>query len=369
MEILLHSFRRTRNSLLKPFSRSINVVKVLYSKGDVNAGALHVPVMAPNVVDYLNPQPEQTFIDMTFGAGGLSKYILESAPDTKILALDRDPLAHSIAHSLVTEYPGRVVPMLGKFSELPELLNQNGIPQNSIDGIIFDLGCSSMQLDQPERGFSLSKDGPLDMRMDGNRFPQQPTAANVLSHIDEQDLFKILRIYGEEKNARKISRAVIETRYTFRKLTRTHELRDLVAAACDDEQRLDKLHRSAHSATKTFQALRIFVNNELNELNYALILCHKYLKLGGKVITLTFHSLEDRIVKRHFVGNLIENSVNPLPLKYSNHSLVHDKHFVDNIVDSKWKMVNKHVVVPEVEEIEANPRSRSAKLRVSVKIK
>ncbi|XP_046402336.1 probable methyltransferase-like protein 15 homolog [Ischnura elegans] len=355
---------------------SINLPSVLRVRpASINASStnidhvLHVPVMAEDVLHGLNPQPGQTFIDMTFGAGGITRSILEASPDTTVFTLDRDPLAHSLSCDMAQKYPGRVVSMLGKFSELPGLLKERNKSQNSIDGIIFDLGCSSMQLDYAERGFSLSKDGPLDMRMDGSRFPEQPTAADVLAHIDEEDLFRIIRIYGEEKRARKIARAVTECRYTFRNLRRTFELKELVAAACENENRMDKLQRSAHSATKTFQALRIFVNNELNELNYALILSHMYLKVGGKIATLTFHSLEDRIVKRHFVGNVIENSMDPLPLQYSNHSIVHDKKFVDNIIDSKWKLVNKHVIVPSDEEVQQNPRSRSAKLRVAVKLK
>ncbi|XP_071439475.1 probable methyltransferase-like protein 15 homolog [Hetaerina americana] len=372
MEPIVHNIFRCRSL---PLIHHLSRLKVNYATYRSNIRlqdgetVLHVPVMAEKVLEYLNPLPGQTFIDMTFGAGGISKCILEASSDIKILTLDRDPMAYSLSCNLALKYPGRIISMLGKFSELPRLLQENKIPQRSVDGIIFDLGCSSMQLDQAERGFSLSKDGPLDMRMDGERFPDQPTAADVLAHVDENDLFRILRIYGEEKRARKISRAVIESRYTFRKLRRTFELKELVAAVSENENRLDKLQRSAHSATKTFQALRIFVNNELNELNYALILSHMFLKVGGKILTLTFHSLEDRITKRHFVGNVIENSLDPIPLQYTNHSLIHDKHFIDNILDSKWKLVNKHVIVPDEEEVEINPRSRSAKLRVAVKLK
>lgn len=330
--------------------------------------ALHIPVMVNEVLECLRPQPGQIFIDMTFGAGGHSQRILESARDIKMFILDRDPVSYSIARKLAARFPGQVEPLLGRFSELPELLRSHGIRHNSIDGILFDLGCSSMQFDVGERGFSLSKDGPLDMRMDGDRFPDQPTAADVLANVDEQDLVKILKVYGEEKQAKKIARAVIEARYTFKKLETTSELGDLVASVCVNEERLDKLQRHAHSATKTFQALRIFVNNEINELNYGMIIAETYLKVGGKLVTITFHSLEDRIVKRHLLGNVIDNAINPLPLKYTNHSLWYDRNDIDSLLHSNWKLMHKHVLTPSAEEVSANPRSRSAKLRAATKV-
>lgn len=329
---------------------------------------LHIPVMVNEVLECLQPEPGQTFIDMTFGAGGHSQRILESAPDIKLFVLDRDPVSYSIARRLAVRFPGQVEPLLGRFSELPVLLKSHGIKHNSIDGILFDLGCSSMQFDVAERGFSVSKDGPLDMRMDGDRFPEEPTAADILAKVDEEDLVKILRVYGEEKQAKKIARAVIEARYTFKKLQTTSELGDLVASVCVDEERLDKLQRRVHSATKTFQALRIFVNNEVNELNYGMIVAETYLKVGGKLVTLTFHSLEDRIVKRHLLGNVIDNAINPLPLKYTNASLWYDRNEVDSLLHSNWKLIHKHVLTPSVEEISANPRGRSAKLRAATKV-
>ncbi|KAJ8940755.1 hypothetical protein NQ314_010617 [Rhamnusium bicolor] len=162
--------------------------------------------------------------------------------------------------------------------------------------------------------------------------------------------------------------AIVEARYLFKKLTTTEELADLVDSVCTENYRLDKLQRKTHVATKTFQALRIFVNNELNEINYGLILSHYYLKIGGRIVTITFHSLEDTIVKRHLSGNLIEYAANPLPLKYSSHANV-DTNLVKEVMDSKWKPLHKHVLVPKYEEVENNPRSRSAKLRAAVKVK
>ena len=328
----------------------------------------HTPVMVKEVLESFKPQPGQIFIDMTFGAGGHSQKLLESAPDIKLFVLDRDPIAHCIAKELAIKYPGQVEPLIGRFSELPSLLKSQRIKKSSIDGILFDFGCSSMQFDIAERGFSISKDGPLDMRMDGCRFPEEPTAADVLAQATEEDLAKILKIYGEEKQAKKIARAVIEARYTFKKLETTSELGDLVLAVCSKEQRLDKLQRPAHVATKTFQALRIFVNNEINELNYGMIIAEHYLKVGGKLVTLTFHSLEDKIVKRHLLGNVIDNAINPLPLKYTNQSCWYDREEVDSLLNSNWKLVYKHVLTPSEEEINKNPRSRSAKLRAAVKL-
>lgn len=325
--------------------------------------------MVQEVLDGLKPCKNQTFLDMTFGAGGHSLQILKSAPNVRILALDRDSTAYNYAVELSKIYPNQIIPMLGRFSELPELLKKENIKQNSIDGILFDFGCSSMQFDTAYRGFSVSKDGPLDMRMDGDRFPDTPTAADVLAHVSEEDIAKILKIYGEEKQAKKIARAIVEARYMFKRLNTTGELADLVDSVLSDEVRHDKLLRSAHNATKTFQALRIFVNNEVNEINYGMILAQKYLKLGGRLVTITFHSLEDKIVKRHMFGNTIDNAVNPMPLKFSSHILCHEKEMIEEVLESCWESLHKHVITPKYEEIEMNPRSRSAKLRVAVRIK
>lgn len=140
-------------------------------------------------------------------------------------------------------------------------------------------------------------------------------------------------------------------------------------SVCTDDFRLDKLQRRTHVATKTFQALRIFVNNELNEINYGLIVAHRYLKIGGRIVAITFQSLEDTIVKRHLTGNLVEHTANALPLKYSSHMSVVDNEVVQDLLDPEWKLLHKHVIVPKYEEVENNPRSRSAKFRAAVKLK
>lgn len=329
----------------------------------------HIPVLSIQALEYLQPSQNQIFIDMTFGAGGHTQKILDSNDNVKVFALDRDPVAHEKAIEMEKKYPGRLIPLLGKFSELPVFMSRNDVTFNSVDGILFDFGCSSMQFDEASRGFSLSKNGPLDMRMDNGRNPEQITAAEVLAKIDETDLIKILRVYGEEKAAKKIARAIIESRQALYKIETTHQLAAIVSSCMSDVQRVDKIHRPAHVATKTFQALRIFVNNELNEINYGMILAQKYLKLNGRLVAITFHSLEDTIVKRHIHGNVIEGMANHVPLKYSSHEFVNNNELVEGIVDVSWRQLHKHVIIPENEEISSNSRSRSAKLRAAVKIK
>ncbi|CAK1583245.1 unnamed protein product [Parnassius mnemosyne] len=328
----------------------------------------HTPVMLKEVTKYLKPADNELYIDMTFGAGGHSRQILASA-DCRLITLDRDPIAYEKAKELATEFPNRVTPLLGKFSELPSLLKEINIKQASIDGILFDFGCSSMQLDNGERGFSVSKNGYLDMRMDAGRDPNQITAREVLATANEQELYKIFKIYGEEKKAAKIAQTIIQARYMIKNIETTKELVDIVDSCCPNEFRLDKLQRPQSNATKVFQALRIFVNNELNELNYGMVLSKYYLKLQGRLVTICFHSLEDTIVKRHIAGNIINEVANPVPLRYLNPAVVQDQDTINQFLDSPWKAINKHVEVPSDEEVERNPRSRSARLRAAIKIK
>lgn len=189
---------------------------------------------------------------MTFGAGGHTRKLLEQSESAKVLCLDCDPVAQNYAAALQAEYPDRVVPLHGRFSDLPVLLKEHGYGQNSVDGILFDFGCSSMQFDTAERGFALSKDGPLDMRMDGGTSGGF-TAADVLAQAPEEDLHRIFKTYGEEKHSKKIARAIASTRFSFRPLTRTSELRDLVASTLNEQYRTDKLGRFSHPSTKVFQ--------------------------------------------------------------------------------------------------------------------
>lgn len=321
--------------------------------------------MLKETLEALNPEAGKTYIDMTFGAGGHTRRILESAPDIRVIALDRDPDALRYAKRMVDEFPNQVIPLLGRFSDLPELLKSIDVPAASVDGILFDFGCSSMQFDNGERGFSINKNGPLDMRMDRNL--DTPTAADILAKIDEVDLYKIIKVYGEEKKAKKIARAIVDVRYSLKRIETTRELANIVASCFEDSFHIDSLNRPMHNATKTFQAIRIFVNNELNEINYAMHVAEKYLKPNGRMVTLTFHSLEDTIVKRHIDGNVIEGTANALPLKYVSHLMVSDKQVIDSIRATKWQSLHKRVRTPTHDEIEINPRSRSAKLRAAFK--
>lgn len=355
--MFLQQFRCFNRAL---FTRQMSKQRIEYKD--------HSPVMLNEAIQYLNPQDNELYIDMTFGGGGHARKILETA-NCRLITLDRDPTVYDKAQKLAKEYPGRVTPLLGKFSELPQLLKSKNISQTSIDGILFDFGCSSMQMDNGARGFSISKNGYLDMRMDAGRDPNQITAREVLATANEQELYKIFKIYGEEKKAAKIAQTIIQARYMIKNIETTQELVDVVNSCCPDEIRLDKLQRPQSNATKVFQALRIFVNNELNEINYGMVLAKYYLKINSRLVTICFHSLEDRIVKRHIAGNILNEVANPVPLKYLSPTLVQDQDTIDNFLDTPWNALNKHVQIPSEEEVDRNPRSRSARLRAAIKIK
>ncbi|XP_032699328.1 probable methyltransferase-like protein 15 isoform X4 [Lontra canadensis] len=189
---------------------------------------LHIPVMVDEVVHCLAPQKGQIFLDMTFGSGGHTRAILQKESDIALYALDRDPAAYAIAEQLSELYPKQIRAMLGQFSQAEALLMKAGVQPGTLDGVLLDLGCSSMQLDAPERGFSLRKDGPLDMRMDGGRYPDMPTAADVVNALDQQALASILRTYGEEKHAKKIASAIVQARSLY-PISRTQQLASIVA--------------------------------------------------------------------------------------------------------------------------------------------
>ncbi|XP_015239604.1 PREDICTED: probable methyltransferase-like protein 15 isoform X1 [Cyprinodon variegatus] len=328
----------------------------------------HTPVMLKEILHYLDLKPAQVVLDMTFGGGGHTKAILNTVPEVTVLALDRDPEAISLAQQLAKQHFGRVKPLLGRFSELEALMSNMNIKPGSIDAVLLDAGCSSMQMDQAKRGFSLSKDGPLDMRMDGERYPDMPCAADVVNTLDQQALASILTAYGEERHARKIASAIVEAR-RVNPITRTHQLASVVAGAFPASivhARKDRLHRPAHIATKTFQALRIFVNDELKELHTGLCAARSALKPGGRLCVITFHSLEDRLVK-HFLQDrdlshleqchFIENKRNGRREKLVDKNRECNK-------NAHWFPVQRKVVTPEKDDVRENPRGRSAKLRV-----
>ncbi|XP_014664042.1 PREDICTED: probable methyltransferase-like protein 15 homolog [Priapulus caudatus] len=328
----------------------------------------HVPVMLDEVLELLDPKLGKVLLDMTFGAGGHTKALLQRG--AKVVALDRDPVANKMAQNLALQYGDMLTPLLGRFSELAELMAEKNIKEQSFDGILLDAGCSSMQMDTGQRGFSISHDGPLDMRMDCNRDLKQPTAYDVVNHMEEVDLAKILKRYGEERQAKCIAKAIAETRLSFGLITTTGQLADVVASATRSDHGLDMIQRYNHSATKTFMAIRIFVNNELNELFNAVTLAHRYLRPGGKFVAMTFHSLEDRVVKRHLHGIDIDEKFSPtMSAKYRNSNLWHSDEMMKCCADTRmWDVQRKKVITPTEEEVHHNPRSRSAKLRFAMKM-
>nr|XP_026690931.1 probable methyltransferase-like protein 15 isoform X2 [Ciona intestinalis] len=329
----------------------------MYGKSRPNSKetALHIPVMAEELVSGLNIKRGDVIIDMTFGAGGHTKFIMENYKHCKVIALDRDEKAFEIAQDLSKKFKGRIIPLLGKFSELDKLLSDHGIVENSLNAVLLDAGCSSMQFDQPERGFSLVRDGPLDMRMDGNRSEGQITAADVVNNLDEEELTEIIYKYGDERNARNISSSIIENR----PISTTLELARVVSMAfsqTSDVFRVDSLGRRCHIATKTFMAIRIFVNDELNEICHGIKTSEKYLMNGGKMGVITFHSLEDRVVKRMLKQIEISKPFN-VKMGVGKRSKTERRY---------WKR-EQSLLLPSGEEIEQNPRSRSAKLRIATR--
>ncbi|XP_001640863.2 ribosomal RNA small subunit methyltransferase H [Nematostella vectensis] len=345
-------------SLLTQFGRIFFIFsrrKRRFLSTQAETHTLHIPVMSRECLGFLAPKDGEVFVDATFGAGGHTCAILNSAK-CKVFAVDRDPVAVEIAQVLSTrpEYKGQLIPLQGKFSDLFELLSNNGIKKESLDGMLLDIGPSSMQFDDPLRGFSLSKDGPLDMRMDSENDTKSSrnssfTAADVVNSISERELISVLRHYGGERDAARISRAVIKARDREHIMT-TRQLAAIVANAVGFGRK-DKLNRFAHPATKTFQALRILVNDELNELHKALKAAKKLLTPGGRLVVISFHSAEDSIVK-HFLKDEATRKTS---------KTMSDS---DSIT---WLPLHKKVVSPSDDEIFFNPRCRSAKLRAVVK--
>ncbi|XP_051579960.1 12S rRNA N4-methylcytidine methyltransferase-like isoform X2 [Myxocyprinus asiaticus] len=339
----------------------------------------HTPVMVKEVLQCLDIQPGQVVLDLTFGSGGHSKAILQSAPGVTVVAADRDPLAFQLAQCLSQEYPGQVKPVLGRFSELNNLLPTLGLGPRDVDAVLLDAGCSSMQMDLAERGFSLSKDGPLDMRMDGDRYPNMPCAADVVNALDQQALASVLAAYGEERHTKKIAAAIVQARSVY-PIGRTMQLASIVAGAFPASAlyaRRDRLQRPSHVATKTFQALRMFVNDELNELHTGLRVAQTVLRPKGRLCVLTFHSLEDRLTKRFLRGEDLA-----APPHRSIRQRAKAQHGVEEEEkedeeeyeeeergreSAHWVSLQKKVMKPSEEELQENPRARSAKLRTAIR--
>ena len=298
--------------------------------------ALHIPVLGAPALEYLNVRDGGLYIDGTFGAGGYSRAILAAA-DCKVIGIDRDRTAIALGADLVEQAGGRLTLVEDRFSNLDTVAHECGHEQ--VDGIVLDVGVSSMQLDQAERGFSFRFDGPLDMRMSGEGL----SAADVVNAAGERDLANIIYILGEERFSRGIARAIVKARAVTPVAT-TRALADIVASVVRAKP------HEIHPATRTFQALRIFVNDELGELAGALIAAERVLKPGGRLVVVAFHSLEDRIVKS-FLAARSETRGG------SRHAPE-----VKRAAPS-FTVLTKRPIVADDGEIARNPRARSAKLR------
>jgi len=296
----------------------------------------HVPVLGRQALELLAVRDGGIYIDGTFGAGGYSRAILTAA-DCNVIGIDRDPRALALGAELMQETSGRLILVQDRFSRLDAIARDCGYEQ--VDGVVLDVGVSSMQLDRAERGFSFRLDGPLDMRMSG----EGPSAADVVNAASERALASIIYILGEERFSRGIARAIVRARAQA-PIATTKALADIVAGAVRAKP------SDIHPATRTFQALRIFVNDELRELALALIGAERVLRPGGRLVVVSFHSLEDRIVKT-FLASRSETRGG------SRHAPEMQR------AAPSFSVLTKRPLIADAQETAANPRARSAKLR------
>ena len=316
------------------------------SNGGETHSRLHIPVLLSEVIESLKPQDGQLIIDGTFGAGGYTSAILDSAA-CRVLALDRDPSAIAGAAEVLERYAGRLALVESPFSDMEDIareeLGVDGHAGGFVDGVVLDIGVCSMQLDEAERGFSFQSDGPLDMRMSASGM----SAADFVNTADEEDIANVIYQLGDEKRSRAIARAIVKRR-TDAPYTRTLELADTVLGVFHGRRPDGK-----HPATRTFQALRIHVNDELGELARGLSAAERILKPGGRLVVVTFHSLEDRIVKKFFASRTgKEPGVSRhMPLQ----SVKLNK--------PSFRFLNSRPLTPSKGELDLNPRARSARLR------
>jgi 16S rRNA (cytosine1402-N4)-methyltransferase len=298
----------------------------------------HIPVLGAEAVRALSPRDGGIYVDATFGAGGYSQAILDAA-DTRVIGIDRDRTAIAGGFDLVDRSNGRLTLVEDRFSNLAEVCAAQGV--TAVDGVVMDVGVSSMQVDEAGRGFSFRLDGPLDMRMghDG------PTAADVVARAAEADLANIIYIFGEERHSRAVARAIVAARKET-PINTTRALAEIVGKVVWAKP------GEIHPSTRTFQALRIFVNEELDELHLALSAAERILKPGGRLVVVSFHSLEDRIVKNFFAerGKTGGGSRHLPEMAQSAPS---------------FRILTKRPVTAGDDEVRANPRARSAKLRAA----
>ena len=293
----------------------------------------HIPVLIRPLIAAVSPVCG-VWLDGTFGNGGYTRALLAAGAD-KVVAVDRDPLAFEMAAEWIDDYGDRIQTVAGVFSKLDEY-------GTDLDGVVLDLGVSSMQLDLAERGFSFMRDGPLDMRMSQDG----PSAADLCNEADEAELADIIYLYGEERASRRIAKAIVAAR----PLTTTLQLAKIVEGCLPRAK-----PGQSHPATRTFQALRIAVNNEYGELAEGLMAAERALKPGGQLAVVTFHSVEDRMVKR-FLQARSGNTANA-------------NRYAPEIaqVTPAWRIEKRKAIGPDDAELAENPRSRSAKLRVAIR--
>lgn len=304
----------------------------------------HIPVLSEEVITGLNIVEDGYYVDATFGRGGHSALILEKlGSQGRLLAIDQDPAAIAAAEAMVCKKDPRFTLKLASFTELGTILAEQGW-QGKVNGLLMDLGVSSPQLDNPERGFSFTRSGPLDMRMNPT---QGITAAQWLNHAKSEEIAQVIREYGEERFARRIAVAIVKQRQ-INPLATTSELAELIART------VPVYEKGKHPATRSFQAIRIFINHELNALQSALMQSVEILKAGGRLVVISFHSLEDKIVKKFMQEQSQGNLPHKLPLR--------EKEIIRNL-----RVVNR-LVRPGSAEINLNPRARSARLRIAEKL-
>ncbi len=312
----------------------------------MSPGTHHIPVLLDEVLEYLAPTDGTLIVDCTFGGGGYTRALL-SESECKVIGVDRDGAVIAAARPMLRAFGGRLTLCHGRFGQLAQTLDELGI--EGVDGVVMDLGVSSIQLDTAERGFSFMRDGPLDMRMGGDDEDGTLSAADIVNREDEKTLQSIFSRYGEERRSRTLAQAIVKRRAET-PFTRTL---DLAAVA---EQVLGKgKPGEIHPATRLFQALRIHVNNELGELVRGLLAAERVLKPGGRLVCVSFHSLEDRIVKTFLQtrdGHGGQGSRHAPPLPESQRT-------------PSFHTLTRGVVTARDEEVNANPRARSAKLRAA----
>jgi len=314
-----------------------------------DAAARHVPVLLQRCLDLLGPAlqvPDAVMVDSTLGMGGHTEGVLAAFPHVRVVGLDRDPQALELAGRRLAPFGERFVGVHAVYDDVRAVLDRLGIP--AVQGVLMDLGVSSLQLDEPERGFSYAQDAPLDMRMDPTT---GPTAAEVLNTYDERDLVRVLRTYGEERFAPRIARSIVRARAKA-PLERTGELVDLVRDAIPAAARAT----GGHPAKRTFQALRIEVNGELDALARALPESVEALAVGGRIVVEAYQSLEDRMVKRTFAAGATSSAPPDLPVEQPEHA-------------PYLKLLTRGAEQADADEVALNPRAQSVRLRAAERVR